>query len=103
MSPQELKLAKTLIDATSQDAAEIEQYRDLYAERMRELVDAKIAGHEVARPGSSQKAPPTINLIEALKASLEYKKTRAAVRADKAARKTGGTRRGRGPTKRKTG
>jgi DNA end-binding protein Ku len=101
VSAQELKLAKTLIDATRQADADLEHYRDLYAERMRELVDAKMAGHEVAKP-ESRKAPPTINLIEALKASLEEKKTRAAARTPKI-RKGPIERQKSRPTKRKTG
>jgi DNA end-binding protein Ku len=77
--PQELKLAKTLIAATREEHAEIEHYHDLYAERLRELVEAKVAGREVVKRPTG-KAPPTINLIDALKASLEFKKTRAAAR-----------------------
>jgi DNA end-binding protein Ku len=80
VSAQELKLAKTLIDATREDKADLEKFHDLYAERLRELVDAKVAGREVVKSRPSGKAPPTINLIDALKASLEFKKTRAAAR-----------------------
>jgi non-homologous end joining protein Ku len=46
-SNREMKLARTLIDATLQDDAELESYHDLSSERMRELVDAKVAGREV--------------------------------------------------------
>lgn len=100
-SAQELKLAKTLIDATREDAAQIEHYHDLYAERLRELVEAKVAGREIAKPKSS-KAPPTINLIDALKASVEFKKTRASLRKPAAAR-DGRTTKRAPAKKRKTG
>jgi DNA end-binding protein Ku len=95
----ELKLAKTLIEATSADEADLEGFRDLYAERLRELVDAKVAGRKIVKSKSGGKLPQTINIIEALKASLEFKKTRAAARAGKPtirARRTP-------PKKRKTG
>ena len=96
VSPQELKLAKTLIDATREEYAEIEQFRDLYAERMRELIEAKVEGREVVKRPSS-KAPPTINLIEALKASLDYKKTRAKVRGGGATKRAASSGRAAGP------
>jgi DNA end-binding protein Ku len=102
ISPQELKLAKTLIDATREESADLEHYRDLYAERLRELVDAKVAGREVVKPPAG-KAPPTINLIDALKQSLSYKKAKARLpKRTPASKKAGGGSRSR-PTKRKTG
>jgi DNA end-binding protein Ku len=95
----ELKLARTLIQATREKKADLPLFRDLYAERLRELVDAKIAGHEVVKPPKGS-ATPTINLIEALKASLNYKKTREKVKAEKKVTSS----RGRSvPNKRKTG
>ena len=100
VSAQELKLAKTLIAATREDKADIDHYHDLYAERLRELVNAKVEGREVVKSKTSGKAPPTINLIEALKASLEFKKTRAAVRKTGAA---SSRPRRAPPKKRKTG
>jgi DNA end-binding protein Ku len=101
VAARELKLARTLIDATLQDDAELESYRDLYAERMRELVDAKVAGREVVK-SSTDKSPPTINLIDALKASLEFKKTRTAARSGGAAKATR-SRRASTTKKRRTG
>jgi len=99
VSAQELKLAKTLIEATREGDADIEHYRDLYAERLRELVDAKVEGREVVKSKSSGKAPATINIIDALKASLEFKKTRAAARKSGAA----GGRARKSPPKKRTG
>ena len=98
---RELKLARTLIDATYQDDAELPTYRDLYAERMRELVDAKVAGRDVVK-STAEKAPTTINLIDALKASLEFKKTRKAARTV-APEKAPRTRRTPAAKKRQTG
>lgn len=102
--PQELKLAKTLIEATREKDADIVHYHDLYAERLRELVDAKVAGREVVKRPAGQ-APPTINLIDALKASLEFKKTRAATRKQEPAARVAKARSGAAarPKKRKTG
>jgi DNA end-binding protein Ku len=98
VSTQELKLAKTLIEATRAEAADIDSFHDLYAERLRELIDAKVAGRDVVKSRSTRQAPPTINIIDALKQSLEFKKARAGARAKPAAR----TKRA-APKKRKTG
>ncbi len=98
VSPQELKLAKTLIAATRADEAELEEYRDLYTERLKELVEAKVEGHDVATPPKPA-APPVINLMDALRASLQK---RAAGAPKKAARKPA-TKRGAVGKKRKTG
>jgi DNA end-binding protein Ku len=95
VSPQELKLAKTLIAALRESAPDLEHYRDLYNDRLRALIDAKIEGREVARPPQT-KAPPTINLIDALKRSLDVKRTPRAGKKAAAARRTP-------PKKRKTG
>jgi DNA end-binding protein Ku len=83
VSAQELKLAKTLIAATRADEPELDEYEDLYNERLKELVEAKVEGHEVSTP-PKQSAPPVINLMDALRASLQ---TRAKGAAKKVARK----------------
>lgn len=102
VSAQELKLAKTLIAATQEKKADLPQYHDLYAERLRELVEAKVEGREVVKAKTGNgKAPPTINLIEALKASLEFKKTRAAARGG--GTRTGTTRAGKPASEKTTG
>ncbi|QDT74484.1 non-homologous end joining protein Ku [Lacipirellula limnantheis] len=72
----EVKLARTLILATRAKEPELESYHDLYNERLRELIDAKVAGQEVSRP-PSRALPPTINIMEALRASLQ-KRARGA-------------------------
>jgi DNA end-binding protein Ku len=105
VSAQELKLAKTLIDATREDNAKLESYHDLYAERLRELVEAKIEGREIVKHAAT-KAPPTINLIDALKASLDYKKTRAAAAKTRAKTASGAAAKTKRPAttkKRRTG
>jgi len=84
ISAQELMLAKTLITATREKSADLDKYTDLYATRLRELVDAKIEGRRVAKPKVVGKLPPTINLIEALKASLGQSKGKRSAAPRKA-------------------
>ena len=77
VSAQELKLAKTLIDVTLEKNADLEGYRNLYNERMEALVQAKIAGREVATAKADDRGPPVVNFMDALKASLARKKPRS--------------------------
>ncbi|HEX6963464.1 MAG TPA: Ku protein [Lacipirellula sp.] len=96
VSSQELKLAKTLIAATRADSPELEEYRDLYNDRLKELVEAKVEGHEVATPPKSAE-PPVINLMDALRASLQKRAKGAPKKAARKAAKKAASR------KRKTG
>ncbi len=77
VSAQELKLAKTLIDMSLTKDAELDSYRNIYNERMEALVQAKIAGKDIATVKNDDSAPPAINFMDALKASLEAKRPRS--------------------------
>ncbi len=70
VSKDELKLAKMLILATRMDEPALEEYHDLYNERLKELVEAKVEGREIV---SSSEAVPTstINYMDAIRASLQ--------------------------------
>jgi DNA end-binding protein Ku len=68
---KELKLAMMLIDQTSNEAFEPTKYKDTVRERVMELIQRKVEGHEI----TAEVAGPTggdkiIDLMEALKASL---------------------------------
>jgi DNA end-binding protein Ku len=73
VSAQEVKLAKTLISATVAKHAELDSYHNLYNERMEALIEAKVAGKEIAAAPSDDRGPPAIDFMEALKASLARK------------------------------
>jgi DNA end-binding protein Ku len=77
VAEQELNMAKMLINSmdTPFDPA---QYKDEYQEKLRMLIETKIAGKEVvaAKPESPGKV---IDLMEALKASVEKAKKEKAV------------------------
>jgi DNA end-binding protein Ku len=76
VSAQEVKLAKMLIDTTRADDPALDEYHNLYNDRLEALVQAKIAGEEIATPESDVSGPPVINIMDALKASLERNKPR---------------------------
>jgi DNA end-binding protein Ku len=80
VSKQELQLAKTLILATKVDDPELEEFHDLYNQRLKELVEAKVEGREITSPKES--APqPTINYMDAIRASLQRRGKSAAKKA----------------------
>jgi DNA end-binding protein Ku len=68
-SPDELKLAKTLIQITTPKQFDFSAYKDVYTEKLTKLIEAKIAGQEIVAP-SVQEQPQIINLMEALRASV---------------------------------
>jgi DNA end-binding protein Ku len=76
VSSQEVKLAKTLIDMSIAKEPKLDEYHDLYNERLEKLVEAKIAGEEIAKPPAEDGGPPVINLMDALKASVEKNRPR---------------------------
>lgn len=94
----EVKLARTLIMATRTDEPELEAYQDLYNARLQELIDAKVAGRQVTS-ASKQVVPSTINLMDALRASLQKR----AKSAPKTVAKKPATRNGAAGKKRRTG
>ena len=70
----ELKLAKQLIDQTSNETFEPAKYKDTVRERMLETIQRKIDGQDITSdvaPGSETKM---LDLMEALKASLSKEK-----------------------------
>jgi DNA end-binding protein Ku len=70
----ELKLAKQLIDQTSNESFEPSKYKDTVRERMLETIQRKIEGQDITSdvaPGSETKM---LDLMEALKASLSKEK-----------------------------
>ncbi len=78
VKPTELKLAKQLIEQTSNEEFEPAKYRDTVRERVLETIQRKIDGQDItadAAPGADTKM---IDLMEALKASLAKEKPKSA-------------------------
>lgn len=68
-SDVEKDLARKLIAQLSADAFDPSKYRDVYADRIQEAVDKKVAGQEVTVVAEQPKAQ-IVDLFEALKRSL---------------------------------
>jgi DNA end-binding protein Ku len=71
---QELAMAGSLIETLSGDF-DASQYKDQYREALQEVIEAKVAGHEVKQPEQAQPTSGTVvDLMAALRASVEAAK-----------------------------
>jgi DNA end-binding protein Ku len=91
VKPEELKLAQQVI-ATFEGPLDLSSYTDEYQAGLQRIIDAKVAGQEVVAP-AEQTPPKVVNLMEALRKSLDTvsaakkKPAKAAVTAAKPAAK----------------
>jgi DNA end-binding protein Ku len=69
VKPDEMKLAKQVI-ATFDAELNLKDYKDEYTEGLRRIIDAKIAGEEIAAP-EVQEPQKVLDLMEALRRSLD--------------------------------
>jgi DNA end-binding protein Ku len=99
---EELKLAKNLIDSMSTSLAKME-LENKYAEAVREMVDAKIAGEEIVAI-EEPKDTEVVDIMTALKQSIEKtkKKPMEKVTSGKASVKEEAAESKKGRTKAKT-
>ena len=69
MKPDEIKLARQVI-GNFEIGGDLTQYKDEYQSELRKIIDAKVEGKEIVGP--AEEAPPkVVNLMEALRQSLE--------------------------------
>jgi DNA end-binding protein Ku len=69
VKPEQMKLAKQVI-ATFDGELNLKDYRDDYTEGLRKIIDAKVSGEEVTIV-EPQEAPKVVDLMEALRRSLD--------------------------------
>jgi DNA end-binding protein Ku len=69
VKPEEIKLARQVI-GTFEGPLDLTHYKDEYREGLQRIIDAKIAGAEVVAP-AAEAPPKVINLMEALRKSLD--------------------------------
>jgi DNA end-binding protein Ku len=77
----EIELARKLVDQLSADTFRPDQYKDAYRDRVREVVDKKIAGEAITTSEPPPARAQVIDLMEALKASLSRPRSRGGARA----------------------
>jgi DNA end-binding protein Ku len=78
----EVKLARTLIEASTAEKFDFSKYQDAYTERVRDLIESHSGGKHVV-VGHEDGEPTVINLMDALRESLhEAKSGRGRQRAN---------------------
>jgi len=80
----ELKLAKQLIDAQSSDKFDPTQYKDEVSARIEAAISKKVEGQEITMSDAPETTAKVIDLMEALRASLDRKPPKKGVSAPKA-------------------
>jgi DNA end-binding protein Ku len=72
ISAAERKLAQTLLEASTSRKFDLDQYKDEYERKLRELVEGKAKRQKpiVSVPAGKGEEPAVINLMDALRASL---------------------------------
>ena len=69
VKPDEIKLARQVIEMF-EAPLDLQDYKDEYREGLQAIIDAKIKGQEVVAP-AAEEAPKVVNLMEALRKSLD--------------------------------
>jgi DNA end-binding protein Ku len=72
---EELKLAEQLISGLLGEFDPEEELKSDYRSSLRELLEAKVEGREIAEPAPAEVETPVIDLMEALRASVAASKT----------------------------
>jgi DNA end-binding protein Ku len=72
---EELKLAEQLISGLLGEFDPDEELKSEYRTSLRELLEAKVEGREIAEPVPAAQETPVIDLMEALRASVAASKT----------------------------
>jgi DNA end-binding protein Ku len=75
---EQLKLAKTLVDSMTVKFNSIEM-KDHYTDKLREIVEAKVAGKEIVT--IEEEAPKVVDIMTALKASIDNAKKKPMEKA----------------------
>jgi DNA end-binding protein Ku len=94
--PQEMKLARQIV-ATFDSELNLKDYKDEYREGLRKIIDAKIAGEEIVATEMPE-PPKVVDLMEALRKSLnavsteKKKPVKAALKKAKAKATANGAR-----------
>ena len=94
--PPELAMASSLIDSMA-GSFKPEEFTDNYRAALQEVIDAKVEGREVVQPEEAEEAPAAaVDLMAALKASVERARAARGEDSDASGRSSGGAGRSSG-------
>ena len=88
----ELDLARQVIDSLSGEFEEAELTSE-YRQNLRTMLEAKLAGQEIARPAEPVEETPVVDLMDALRKSVEEVSERKPAKRARAATKSGSRKR----------
>jgi DNA end-binding protein Ku len=74
VKPDEIRLARQVIEMF-EAPLDLQDYKDEYREGLQAIIDAKIKGQEIVAP-VAEEAPKVVNLMEALRKSLDAVNTK---------------------------
>ena len=85
VSPKELQMAKSLIRSLAEERFEPERFQDDYQQALQRVIDAKAHGGEVAEAPEEEPEGKVMDLMEALKASVDAARKQRAKEPKEAA------------------
>jgi DNA end-binding protein Ku len=88
----EVELARQIIDSLVTEFKPAEQLRSDYRDELRELLEAKLKGQEISRPEPVEEEAPAVDLMEALRRSVEEARTRKESESPRKPTKADGSR-----------
>ena len=88
----EVELARQIIDSLVTEFKPAEQLRSDYRDELRELLEAKLKGQEISRPEPVEEEAPAVDLMEALRRSVEEARTRKESESPRKPAKAAGSR-----------
>ncbi len=71
INARELKMATSLVESLAEESFDPNRYRDQYKEALTAVVNAKIEGQEVVEAPAVEAGPKVMDLMEALRASVD--------------------------------
>jgi DNA end-binding protein Ku len=86
-SPKELQMAKSLVQSLAEDTFDASRYQDEYHDALMKVVNAKVEGQQVVAAPEVGPEPRVMDLMEALRASVDAAKEKRATREPARARK----------------
>ena len=98
VSEAEMKVAYALIDLL-QEPFDPTKYKDEYRDSLKDIIEAKLEGHEYVAPAEPAAAAPAVDLMAALRASVEAAKKRKGEQEPKEAPEEGEPRAARAKKK----
>jgi DNA end-binding protein Ku len=72
-----IRLVEQLIETWGKEKFDFSEYTDVYETKVRELIDAKVEGHEIVAP-EEEDEPEVVNLMDAIRKSLKSNGSKAS-------------------------